>query len=453
MPAEPANEEARILGLFTGVGVVATPQPSAKAWLASDVSSGENRPVIIKRVPATGKVRATESLALLHPNIVRTRRWIAASGFIYVLRDVVKGKNLRQSLLGPGSTRPSPELIRRLLLPVLDALAYAHQHNVLHGGISPENLIITNDTQTVMVTDWATADPQAPHHFSVYKGEASVLNDVRAVARILSAYLPDTGAFSNPQVRGRIEGVINRCDTLADLRVTLETLEKLAASPAQKAARIADFDLSDGPPPSAQKKTPDKVTAAPADRRTLRDFDLPLTEKPKTLVEGPRLFCEPIEKQGVQIAMGGGGAAAMHIRNDGNAPLILRMIATQHAWMNVRPLELPLTLAPGASVRVEFVISAARLSPGAYRSEIYFSANAGGQNAQDLREGWFKHTCEIRVGVTEAMGTGLANSAPVYPPNAPRLPAAPLGCGATLFLFPVVFLVGVVQATYYAFFA
>ena len=349
--------------------------------------------------------------------------------------------------------RPSPELIRRLLLPVLDALAYAHQHNVVHGGISPTNLIITADTQTVVVTDWATADPQAPHHFSVYKGEASVLNDVKAVARVLSAYLPATGAFANPQVRGRIEGVINRCDTLADLRVTLETLEKLAASPAQKAARVTDFDLDEKP--AAQKKTPDNARAS--DRKTLRDFDAPQTEKPKPKLAGPSLFCEPTQKEAAQVALGGGGVAALAVRNDGDAPLVIRMIATQHAWMNVRPLELPLSLPPGASVRVEFVISAARLSPGAYRSEIYFSANAGGQNAQDLREGWFKHTCDIRVLVVETLPVaspeGGAGAAPGLPANAPRLPAAPIGCGASVLLFPFVFLAGLVRATFCAFIA
>ena len=104
MPVEPLpqNTEDRLLHLFNGVGPLKTDLPSAKAWLASDPSS-DNRAVIIKRVPGKNKARATESLALLHPNIARTRRWIAGGdGFIYVLRDVVKGKNLRESLVAPG---------------------------------------------------------------------------------------------------------------------------------------------------------------------------------------------------------------------------------------------------------------------------------------------------------------------------------------------------------------
>lgn len=466
-PAEPipnTGNEARILALFTGIGPLKTPQPDAKAWLGGDPSAhtGNNPAVLIKRVPGRAKGRATESLALLHPHIVRTRRWLASGdGFIYVVRDVVRGKNLRQSLAAPGGTRPSPELIRKLLLPVLDALAYAHAQNVVHGGISPDNIIIS-DTNQVMVTDWATADPQAPHHFALYKGEASVIGDVRAAGRILSAYLPMTGAFSNPQVRGRIEGVINRCDTLADLRVTVETLEKLAAAPTSPTAPA--------PKPPIPKAAPAANTAAPRPqqspndpnaRNRLRDFDLPGDAgRPVPKTDGPSLFCDAVDKE-VQVAVGGGGAAALMVTNDGTAPLVVRMIATQHAWMNVRPVELPLTLAPGAAAKVEFVISAARLSPGAYRSEIYFSANAGGQKAEDLRGGWFKHTCEIRVSVVEtvfgqsdiAAANAGTNGVPAFPPNAPRLPAAPMGCGATLVLFPFVLALTAIKATYHTFFA
>ncbi len=463
MPVEsvPKGDEARLLALFTGVGPLTSGQPSAKAWLAADTSTPTNQAVIIKRVPSARKGRATESLTLLHPHIARTRRWIAGdTGFIYVVRDVVRGKNLRQSLASSSGTRPSPELIRRLLIPVLDALAYAHSHNVCHGGLSPDNIILT-DTQHVMVTDWATADPSAPHHSAIYKGEATVLGDVRAAGRILSAYLPMSGAFSNPQVRGRIEGVINRCDTLADLRATLETLEKLAASPAPKAARPADFDLDDAPPkkqPTPQASQQASQTSSDL-REKLRDFDTPkngTTNPTPPPIGGPSLFCQSVQGDGIQVAVGGGGAGAMTLQNDGTASLIIRMIATQHAWVNVRPIELPLTLAPGASARVEFAISAARLSPGQYRSEVYISANANGAEAQDLRGGWFKHTCELRVHVVEAIfGTGNApaNGVPAFPENAPRLPAAPLGCGGSLLVLPFVLLFAAAYATIHALFA
>ena len=100
-----------------------------------------------------------------------------------------------------------------------------------------------------------------------------------------------------------------------------------------------------------------------------------------------------------RVAQGGGGAAALMLRNEGGATLIVRMIATQHAWLNVRPMELPLSIPPGGAASVSFVLSAARLTPGEYRSEVYLSANAPGRGAEDLRGGWFKHTCEVRISV------------------------------------------------------
>ena len=81
------------------------------------------------------------------------------------------------------------------------------------------------------------------------------------------------------------------------------------------------------------------------------------------------------------------------------------MVATQHAWLNVRPTNLPLVLPPGASVKIGFVVSAARLAGGEYRSAVYLSSNAPGPNAEDLRTGWWKHSFEVRVMVGGGGGT------------------------------------------------
>jgi hypothetical protein len=84
-------------------------------------------------------------------------------------------------------------------------------------------------------------------------------------------------------------------------------------------------------------------------------------------------------------------------------------------------------IAPGGEEPVEFAISAARLTPGDYRSEVYLSANAAGKAAEDLRGGWFKHTAEVRITVT---GDGALNSGaskPPYPAGAPKVPAGS-GC-------------------------
>jgi len=178
--------------------------------------------------------------------------------------------------------------------------------------------------------------------------------------------------------------------------------------------------------------------------------DIDQDQKPPALPDGggvPRLTCTLAEKT-ARVPAGGGGAATLLVKNEGGATLTVRMIATQHPWLNVRPLELPLTIPPGRHVPVGFAISAARLTPGEYRSEVYLSANAMGKAAEDLRGGWFKHTAEIRVtvdGGPTLTGSGPGGGAyvldsaaappgkPPYPANAPRMPS-----GGCLFALPAV---------------
>lgn len=380
----------RILALFEGAGTVETPTPGAKAWLARDTAfAGE--PVLLKRVPpGIGKGRATAALSLRHPNVVRTRRWLAEGGTLYVVRDIVRGRNLRQSLSGIEATRLSAEALRRLLLPAVDALEYAHAQGVAHGGISPENILVCEDG-TVRVSDFATADPLAPQHVRAYGGALTPAADVSALGKLIATFLPTSGAFAHPVVRGRIEGILGRCDTLGDLRETLNALERLAAAPAPRADENGGAARPAVKPVLAQPAVP--VLRRPPAERPAGAFDT-----------GPsgRLTWEQ-EAPTPRIAPGGGGVAALLLRNDGKGPVIVRMIATQHAWLNVRPLDLPMTIPPGGEARVSFVLSAARLSPGEYRSEVYLSANAPDGAftgaAQKLSGGWFRHTAEVRIRV------------------------------------------------------
>lgn len=447
MPLEPvtsggdAIDEQILAALFESAGPIGTPTPGIKAWVASDpMSPGGARLAWIKRMLAgQGKGRATQALSLCHPAIVPTRRWLIEGGRLYVIRDAVKGKNLRQSLIGPGGARPSAELMRNLLMPVLDALEYAHGKGAVHGGISADNILISENGD-IVVTDWATADPSAPQHKAAYAGAATVVGDVRALGHVLSAYLPTTGAFASPAVRGRIEGVIRRCETLADLRETLNTLEKLADAPMPSGGggtvgSGGSTSGGGGLPPGRMTEAVRSMTASVPPEHRSAEWALqpgpPFSTDPPPPETAPVLTTQLLEKI-PRIAQGGGGTATLIVRNEGSAPLVIRMVATQHQWLNVRPMELPLKIPPRGVQRIEFFLSAARLKPGEYRSEVYLSANANGDSAEDLRSGWFKHTSEVRVVVDETAGVRpgpppASGGGLPYPPNSPRLPAMP-GC-------------------------
>ena len=381
--------ERTILSMFESPSTVETPTPGGMVWLARDPQM--QAPVLIKRLATTAnRARLTEALTLDHPSIARTRRWLLDENQLYVVRDVARGKNLRQRLSAQGG-RPDIETLRSLLLPVLDALEYAHSRQLPHGGLSYENILVAEDG-AVMLTDFGATDPAAPHHRAVYNGSLTVENDIQAMAKLIAALLPTTGSFATPTVRSRVEGITLRCESISGLREVLSSLEKLATAPLPRPSATAIATLESqtpgqpGLPPPLLGDLP--RTIAPA-----------LTEQTTpTPTKGiAKLVCSQPER--ALVPQGGGGLLAIEAKNEGDATLLIRMVATQHAWLNVRPTTLPLVLPPGATVKIGFVVSAARLAGGEYRSAVYLSSNAPGPNAEDLRTGWWKHTFEVRVMV------------------------------------------------------
>lgn len=366
--------DARILSLFESPGKVETATPGATVWLARDPGAG--RSVLIKKLPDTrAKLRVTAALGLKHPSIVTTHRWLQDDGTLYVIRDVPRGKNLRQIL---GTHRPEPEALRKYITPILEALEAAHARQTAHGGVSMENVLVIEGGKTLLC-DFGTTDPSDPRHKPHYAGAATAEGDIRALARLIADLLPATGTFSQPAVRARIEGIVLRCDTLADLRETMAALDRLAAAPLpQPAPKEVAAVRPVGPPP-------------------LSSYNLGGDERKSNPMGIPKLTVNLNRPD--PVFAGGSGLASLDLRNDGDATLIVRMVATQHSWLSVRPTALPVTLPPGSSTRIGFLIHASRLSPGEYRSEIYLSANAAGDGAEDLRGGWFKHTFDLRVSV------------------------------------------------------
>ena len=379
----PTMSEAHVLSLFESPGKVETATPGATVWLARDPASG--RSALVKKLAgAQAKARVTAALALKHPAIVSTRRWLLDDGALYVIRDVPRGKNLRQ-VFGP--YKPEPEALKVLALPLLDALEYAHARGAPHGGLSLENVLRDADGHTLLC-DFGTADPSDPRHKPHYAGVASAEGDIRAAARLLADLLPTSGSFGNAAVRARIEGIFLRCDSLSSLRETLAVLDRLAAAPVPK-----------GPPPAPPSERP----KGPPPLASLQVHEYDLTPEPKPIREGGIPYLEANLLRPEPVLTGSGGLASLEVRNEGDALLTIRMVATQHAWLAVRPTVLPISIPPGATTRIGFLIAATRLSPGDYRSEIYLSTNAGGPGAEDLRGGWFKHTFELRAVVVPSL--------------------------------------------------
>ncbi len=432
MPGTSPNLDADRLALSLFDGASALSAAQSATWLARDGATDTS--VLIKR-PRADAPRAliTHALSLSHPNLVKTRRWFTVGGQLYVVRDVIRGRNLKQQLAGV-SFKHSAELLEKLLLPVLAALEAAHGKGIAHGGVSGENVLIADDGR-VLLSDLALSDPGSPTNKPIYNGTASMTGDIRAAGSLIARYLPTGGAFAAEPVRARVAGILERCDSLPDLRETLLALDKLATAPVPQAKVpvLAPAPEWIGPPPLPDPDAdPEAPTERPQDAANEGGIgdqrQPPVVASPRSGVA--RLSWRSTEPNGVHISSGGGGPTTLILTNEGEGLLTVRMVATQRSWLGVRAMELPIRLPAGASAPVDFSVSAARLSPGEYRSEVYLSASAGGKNAEDLRGGWFKHTAELRVIVVAALRAG---EKPPYPANAPAIPAPP-GCALMLTL-------------------
>jgi serine/threonine-protein kinase len=101
-------------------------------------------------------LREAETAAQLnHPNIVPIYTVEERDNLVYFVMAYIKGDNLGQRLQQHGPIAPVE--VRRILREVADALAYAHNRNVIHRDIKPDNIIIDAETGRAMVTDFGIA--------------------------------------------------------------------------------------------------------------------------------------------------------------------------------------------------------------------------------------------------------------------------------------------------------
>ena len=101
-------------------------------------------------------LREAETAAQLnHPNIVPIYTVEEKDNLVYFVMAYIKGDNLGVRLQQHGPMPPVE--VRRILKEVADALAYAHNRNVIHRDIKPDNIIIDDETGRAMVTDFGIA--------------------------------------------------------------------------------------------------------------------------------------------------------------------------------------------------------------------------------------------------------------------------------------------------------
>ena len=90
------------------------------------------------------------------PSIVRVRDFFPDNETAYIVMDFVEGITLKDSLLKNGIL--SFEACVRLLHPIMEGLAKAHSHQIIHRDISPDNIMIQRDGSVVLLDLGAAKD-------------------------------------------------------------------------------------------------------------------------------------------------------------------------------------------------------------------------------------------------------------------------------------------------------
>ena len=173
----------------------------SRVYLAEEVDLG--RRVVIKLLPPemgagvnVDRFRREIQLAakLQHPHIVPLLTAGSKDDLLYYVMPFIEGESLRAKLVREGEL-PIGETLR-ILRDVLDALSHAHQHNVVHRDIKPDNVLLSG--KHAVVTDFGVAKA-----VSSSTGETSLTS--LGVALGTPAYMAPEQAAANPNVDHRAD--------------------------------------------------------------------------------------------------------------------------------------------------------------------------------------------------------------------------------------------------------
>ncbi|HEV8613633.1 MAG TPA: serine/threonine-protein kinase [Gemmatimonadales bacterium] len=200
-----------------GMGVV---------YLARDLSL--DRPVAIKLLPPALAARpafrarflreARTAARLSHPNIVPIHAVEEHGEFVLFVMGYVEGETLAQRIARQGSL--SPEEATRILQEVTWALAYAHQHGVIHRDVKPDNILLERGSGRALVSDFGiaqVADPAAGAETKELVGTARYMSPEQLAGAPLDGRsdLYSLGVTAlvalQPRLPARLAPIVERC--------------------------------------------------------------------------------------------------------------------------------------------------------------------------------------------------------------------------------------------------
>ncbi len=131
---------------------------------------------------------------LQHPHILPLYDSGEAAGFLYFVMPFVEGESLRAKVEREGEL-PIADAVR-ILRDVTDALAYAHEHGVVHRDIKPDNVLLSG--RHAMVTDFGVAK-------AVHEATGRQQLTTAGVALGTPAYMSPEQAAADPNIDHRAD--------------------------------------------------------------------------------------------------------------------------------------------------------------------------------------------------------------------------------------------------------
>jgi serine/threonine protein kinase len=136
--------------------------------------------------------REAQALAkLVHPNIVRLFDYGEEEGIPFLVMDFIQGKTLKEFIGEPIHWMDAA----KLLAPIASALAYSHQHHVIHRDVKPSNILVDQNNKPSL-TDF---------------GIAKVLEDEETLD------LTSSGVIGTPQYMSPEQGMGHPVDERTDV--------------------------------------------------------------------------------------------------------------------------------------------------------------------------------------------------------------------------------------------
>ena len=194
-----------------------------QVWLGHDAATGD--PVALKRIPtdteaaaAAARTEAALLAALDHPNLIALRAFIPIEAAIVLVLELAEGGSLAGLL--SRRRRLTPQEVVATVSPVAAALAHAHDAGVLHGDVSPANILFTAAGRPkltdlglarmlALAADQPLGTPAYLDPTIAAGGPAGMASDVFSLAAVALHALTGAGPWSSPaDARPELEQVL-----------------------------------------------------------------------------------------------------------------------------------------------------------------------------------------------------------------------------------------------------